>query len=123
MRTPQIRFTFLKDEHWMAAVALEHPSNDIDPGQHPPDRRGRRREHPGRREGARSHRCGPLQRRLGPRSAGGILRQVGYDTIGTDNNEPKGHKTGWGVDAPFRVKASPGDAQAGRVYGRGSPAT
>src|SRR3954451_20969154 len=31
-RTPQIRFTFLKDTHWMAAVALEHPSNDIDPG-------------------------------------------------------------------------------------------
>ena len=32
LRNPQIRWTFLNNGPWTAAVALEHPSNDIDPG-------------------------------------------------------------------------------------------
>ena len=32
VRTPQIRWTFLDRDGWTAAVALEHPSDDIDPG-------------------------------------------------------------------------------------------
>src|SRR5688572_20151188 len=33
VRTPQIRWTFLNSNGWEAAVALEHPSDDIDPGR------------------------------------------------------------------------------------------
>ena len=32
VRTPQLRWTFLDRNGWTAAVALEHPSDDIDPG-------------------------------------------------------------------------------------------
>jgi hypothetical protein len=118
-RTPQIRFTFLKDMHWMAAVALEHPSNDIDPGnlrlidedvaasiqddEKVPDLTAAVRY---------TGDWGHVQ-------LAGILRRVGYDTVETTNNEPKGHKTGWGVDASSAIKLSLATLKLSAVYGRG----
>jgi hypothetical protein len=118
-RTPQIRWTFVKNSNWMAAVALEHPSNDIDPGnlrlidadvagnirgdEKVPDLTAAVRYSGG----------------WGHAQLGGILRRVGYDTIGTDNNEPKGHQTGWGLQASSAVKLSLATLKLNAVYGRG----
>ena len=33
VRNPQLRWTFVNNGGWEAAVALEHPSDDIDPGR------------------------------------------------------------------------------------------
>ncbi len=46
LRNPQLRWTFWNRNGWKAAVALEHPSNDIDTGNLRTDRRDHRLEHP-----------------------------------------------------------------------------
>jgi len=118
-RTPQIRWTFLKDEHWMAAVALEHPSDDIDPGN-------LRLIDPDIAANIRGDEKLPdltaavrYSGGWGHAQLAGILRRVGYDTIGTDDNEPKGHKTGWGIDASSAIKLSLATLKLSAVYGRG----
>ncbi len=89
VRNPQIRWTFLDSDGWEAAVALEHPSDDIDTGQPPPDRRGHRRQHSGERGTSRSDRGGPLRRRLGPCPARRHPPQDRLRNARTpENNEP-----------------------------------
>ncbi len=104
---------------WMAAVALEHPSNDIDPGnvrlidediatniqadEKVPDLTAAIRY---------TGNWGHVQARGHP--AQGRLRHEGHD-----DNEPKGHKTGWGLDATTAIKISPATLKLGVVYGRG----
>ena len=44
---------------------------------------------------------------------------MGYDSVGTDNNQPKAHKTGWGVDPRISFKVSLATFRLGAVYGRG----
>ena len=94
VRNPQLRWTFWNRNGWKAAVALEHITNDVDTGnlrlideslasnirndEKVPDLTAQVRY---------AGDWGHLQ-------LAGVLRRVGYDTIGTTNNEPKGHKTG-----------------------------
>jgi hypothetical protein len=47
------------------------------------------------------------------------LRRVGYETVGTADNEPSGHKTGWGVDLGSSFNVSLATLRLGAVYGRG----
>ena len=119
VRNPQLRWTFWNRNGWKAAVALEHITNDVDTGnlrlideslasnirndEKVPDLTAQVRY---------AGDWGHLQ-------LAGVLRRVGYDTIGTTNNEPKGHKTGWGVNATGSFKASLATFRVGAVYGRG----
>jgi DcaP outer membrane protein len=119
VRNPQIRYTFVKDDHWMAAVALEHPSDDIDPGQirlfdeNVAANIQSNEELPDLTAAVR------YGGDWGHVRLGGILRKVGYDTRGTEGNEPEGHKTGWGVNATTAINISPATLRLGVVYGRG----
>ena len=119
VRNPQLRWTFWNKNGWKAAVAFEHATNDIDTGnlrlidesvassirndEKLPDLTAQVRY---------SGDWGHVQ-------LAGILRRVGYDTIDTVNNEPKGHQTGWGLDLTGSFKASLATFKLGAVYGRG----
>jgi hypothetical protein len=119
VRTPQIRWTFLDNNGWTAAVALEHPSDDIDAGnlrlidediaaniqanEELPDLTAAVRYGGG----------------WGHVRLAGILRKVGYDTRGTDGNEPDGHKTGWGLNLTGSANLGMFTPRLGVVYGRG----
>jgi outer membrane DcaP-like protein len=97
LRTPQIRYTY-KSGGSEFAVALESSSNDVDPGgirvidpalgstihgdQKVPDLTAHYRYDGG---------WGHVQ-------LAGILRNVAFDSSGTPGNEPKGNKTGWGLN-------------------------
>ncbi|MFL6733637.1 MAG: hypothetical protein ACJ8EY_02950, partial [Sphingomicrobium sp.] len=49
----------------------------------------------------------------------GILRKIGYDTKGTEDNEPDGNETGWGIDLTGSLKLSLATLRLGAVYGKG----
>ncbi len=117
LRNPQLRFTYLKGPH-EAAVAIEKPSNDIDVGnirlidpnlsirgnEKLPDLTGHYRYTGG---------WGHVQ-------LAGILRQVGFETDGTVDNEPKDEKLGWGVNLTSNIKFWKRDVvHLGLVYGEG----
>lgn len=119
LRTPQIRYTYKRGAHEFA-VAIEKPSNDIDPGdirvvapilgpniqgdEKAPDLTGHYRYDGG---------WGHVQ-------LAGILRSVGFETIGTPNGEPKDSKMGWGLNLTSNVKVGPKDVlHLGVVYGEG----
>jgi len=119
VRNPQIRFTFLDRDGWKAAVALEHPSDDIDPG-------AIRLIDPDLATNIRSNEELPDLTAMvryggdwGHVQLGGILRKVGYDTVGTDGNEPDGSETGWGVSLTGSAKVSLATFRLGVVHGRG----
>lgn len=119
VRNPQLRFTFLDRNGWKAAVALENPSDDIDPG-------GIRLIDPELATNIRANEELPdltamvrYQGDWGHVQLGGILRKIGFDTVGTDDNEPEGSELGWGVNLTGSVKASLATFRLGLVYGRG----
>jgi hypothetical protein len=119
VRTPQIRFTFYDRDGVSAAIAFEHPSDDIDPGQIRlvsedianglrPDE-----EFPDFTAAVR------YGGEWGHVRLAGIARSVGYDTLGTPGNEPKGDEFGWGLNLTGSVKAGFATFRAGVVYGEG----
>ena len=114
VRNPQIRWTFVDKDGLNAAVALEHPSDDIDSGQHPPDRRGRRREHP-----ARTKKLPDLTAAVryggdwGHVRLAGILRKVGYETRARRATNPRAIRPA-GASTRRRRSSSTRDAAAGR---------
>jgi hypothetical protein len=119
VRNPQIRFTFLDRDGWKAAVALENPSDDIDPG-------AIRLIDPDLATNIRANEELPDLTAMvryggdwGHVQLGGILRKVGYDTVGTDGNEPDGSETGWGVSLTGSAKVSLATFRLGVVHGRG----
>jgi len=118
-RTPQLRWTFWNKHGWKAAVALEHATNDIDAGnlrlidesiassirndEKLPDATAQVR----------------YEGKWGHVQLAGILRRLGYETLGTAGNDPRGHKTGWGVDLGASLNVSLATFRVGAVYGRG----
>ena len=119
LRNPQIRLTYKSGPHELA-IAVEQPSNDVDPGniriidpalaanlqgdQKIPDFTAHYRY-----EGSWGH-----------FQLAGILRRVGFDSAGTTNNEPKGSKLGWGVNGTANIKTWNKDViHLGVVYGEG----
>jgi hypothetical protein len=119
IRNPQIRYTYKTGRHELA-VAIEKPSSDIDPGnirlidpdiassiqndEKLPDLTGHWRY-----DGDWGH----VQ-------VAGVVRRVGFDTAGTPDNQPKGHKTGWGVNLTSNIKTFGKDVfHGGVVYGEG----
>ena len=120
LRNPQIRYTYKTDSGHEFAIAIEHPANDVDPGNI-------RELDPALGSSIQGHEDIPdLTMRWrydggwGHVQLAGILRQVGFDTAGTAENRPKGHETGWGLDLTGNVKTWGRDVlHLGFVYGEG----
>jgi hypothetical protein len=124
LRNPQIRWTPI-DGEYTAAVAIERPTNDIDPGNlrtvdpslAPVSEGGNLQTDEKlpdltaqvRRKGDWGH----VQ-------LAGILRRVGYDTVGNFYSTPKGKEIGWGFDLTSTLKVVDFDKLIlSGVYGRG----
>jgi len=119
LRTPQLRWTFWNRNGWKAAVALEHATNDIDTGnlrlidediasnirndEKMPDITAQVR----------------YEGKWGHVQLSGIVRRLGYETLDEPNNQPRGHKTGWGVNLGTSFNVSLATLRVGAVYGRG----
>jgi hypothetical protein len=104
VRTPQIRLTFYDTDGLTAAVAFEHPSDDIDQARSACVTRSSPTAC-ARRGVARPHRRGRYGGDWGHVRLAGIARSVGYDTLGTAGNEPKGDEFGWGLNLTSAIKA------------------
>lgn len=119
LRNPQVRYTFLDKDGWKAAVALEHPSDDIDPGgirvldaelaasfqadEELPDLTAQVR----------------YDGEWGHVQLSGIARKVGFETLGTPDNKPSNSKFGWGLALSTNLKWSLATFRLGAVYGEG----
>ena len=117
-RNVQLRWTPIKGGTNFA-VAIEHPTNDVDvgvlrqddpslgavqPDQKLPDFTAQLR---------RNGDWGHLQ-------LAGVLRRLGYNTPATPDNTPKGNTTGWGLDLTSALKVGHKDQLlVGGVYGHG----
>ena len=119
VRTPQLRWTFLDSDGWTAAVALEHPSDDIDPGNIRLIDENVASNIQGNEELPDLTAAVRYGGDWGHVRLAGILRRIGYDTRGTEDNEPDGQETGWGLNATTAIKLGFATPRLGVVYGRG----
>ena len=119
VRTPQIRWTPIDKNGWTVAMAIENPTDDIDPGNIrliDEDIAANLQPNEEMPDITAAVRYGGD---WGHVRLAGILRKVGYDTRGTVGNEPDGSETGWGLNATTAIKISLATARLGVVYGRG----
>jgi hypothetical protein len=119
IRNPQLRLTFLNSGGWTGAVALEQPGDDIDPG-------AIRLIDPDLATNLRGDEELPDLTALlrydgdwGHVQLSGILRKIGFETVGTPDNEPTGSEMGWGVMAAAVARWSLATFRVGAVYGEG----
>ena len=119
VRNPQIRWTFVDNDRWTAAIALEHPSDDIDPGRIRLIDEDIAANLQPNEELPDLTAAVAYKGNWGHVRLAGILRKIGYETRGTDGNEPSGHELGWGINATSSIKISPATLRLGAVYGRG----
>ena len=119
VRNPQIRWTFLNKDGWTAAVALEHPSDDIDPGNIRLIDANIAENIQGNEELPDLTAAIRYGGDWGHVRLAGLLRRIGYDTRGTEDNEPDGEETGWGINATSAILFKPIALRLGVVYGRG----
>jgi hypothetical protein len=119
LRTPQIRLTWKGGPHEVAG-ALEFATGDIDPG-------AIREFDPALGSAIKNDEKFPdltghyrYDGNWGHAQIGGILRQVGFDTPGAPDNQPKGHQTGWGINLSSSINTWRKDKlQLAAVYGEG----
>jgi hypothetical protein len=119
VRNPQLRFTFLKDDHWNVAVALEHPSDDIDTGNLRLIDEDIASNIQGDEELPDFTAAVRYGGDWGHVRLAGLLRKIGYETRGTVDNQPSGSETGWGLNATSSIKLSLATLRLGAVWGRG----
>jgi hypothetical protein len=119
LRNPQLRYTFLNGGGWTAAVALELPGADIDPG-------GIRLIDEELATNLRANDELPDLTAMvrydgdwGHVLLGGIMRKIGFDTLGTPGNEPTGSEFGWGLNLAGVFRWSLATFRLGAVYGEG----
>jgi hypothetical protein len=119
LRTPQLRFTFVNGGGWTAAVALEHATGDIDTGNI-------RLIDESLATNLRNNEELPDFTAMvryggdwGHVQASGILRKIGFETLGTVDNEPHGSELGWGVMLAGVFKFGIATIRLGGVYGEG----
>jgi hypothetical protein len=121
VRNPQIRYIVMDDEQYRFAVAIEKPSDDVDPGRV-------REIDPALSDSLQGTEEVPdvtAQFRYsgdwGHVQAAGIVRFIGFETIGTPDNEPKDEETGWGLDLTGTFNLFDGNDQilVGGVVGEG----
>ena len=119
-RNVQIRYTPFRTDHSNIAFAIERPGNDIDVGT-------LRQLDPALGPHIQNSETLPdftthfyTSGSWGHFQLAGIVRRVGYDTIGTTDNAPKGSRTGWGVSTTGHLAVFDKDKlMAGVVYGEG----
>lgn len=119
-RNVQIRYTPFRTERSNIAIAIERPGNDIDPGT-------LRQLDPDLGPNIRNDETLPdltahyyTSGDWGHFQLAGILRHVGYDTVNTPDNAPKGSSMGWGINTTGHLAVLEKDKlMAGVVYGRG----
>ena len=120
LRNPQVRWTFYDKSGFSAAVALEHPSNDIDPGNIRLLDEAVAANIQGDEKLPDLTAAVRYGGKWGHVRLAGLLRRVGYETRNTEDNEPKGHRTGWGLDLTSAINVIPAvSLKGGVVYGRG----
>lgn len=119
VRNPQLRFYLADNPTWVAAVALENPNDDIDPG-------GIRLIDPELGTNLRPNEELPdltamvrYQGDWGHLQLSGLARKIGFDTLGTVDNEPSGSEFGWGIMAGGAFKWGMATFRVGGVYGEG----
>jgi len=119
IRNPQIRWTPISGSNSFA-IAVERPGNDVDPGQirnFDPDLGNNitsTQKLPDLTAQFRSeHGWGHFQ-------VAGVVRSIGFETLGTPDNEPSDDELGWGVDLTGSFKFLKKDKiLGGVVYGEG----
>ena len=120
VRNPQLRFTFVDnggmDRGGRArASQRRHRSRRIrliDPEL--------AHQSAGQRGAARPHRAWSATRATGAMcSSPASLRKIGFDTLGTADNEPSGSELGWGVMLGGAFKWGIATFRLGGVYGEG----
>jgi hypothetical protein len=119
LRTPQLRWIPLSGEN-SVAVAIENPSTGVDPGnvEFIDPNLGTNIEADNKLPDLTAH--VRAERAWGHVQLAGILRRLGYDTLGTPNNDPSGHTVGWGFDLTSNIKFLEKDKLLlSAVYGRG----
>ncbi|WP_380872927.1 hypothetical protein ACFB49_38210 [Sphingomonas sp. DBB INV C78] len=119
VRTPQLRYTFVNNGGWTVAAALELPSNDIDAG-------ALRLIDPDLATNIKGDEELPDLTAMvrydgdwGHVQLSGIARKVGFDTVGTVDNEPTGSEFGWGLMLGTVFKWELATFRIGGVYGQG----
>ena len=120
IRNPQFRWTPLRDDHNEFAIAIERPGNDIDAGvirQLDPVL-GANIQNDEKLPDLTMH--WKMKDSWGHFQLAAIFRDVGYDTLGTLDNQPKGRKLGWGINGSGHLNLFDKDKIMGQVaYGEG----
>ncbi len=120
LRTPQLRLTLVDKDGLTAAVAFEHASNDVDTGNIRLIDENLGSSITGKDELPDFTAAIGYSQDWGHVRLGGIMRKISYETPGELDAEPKGHETGWGLNATGSFKL--GDMatfRGGVVYGQG----
>ena len=119
LRNPQLRFTSTSSDSRTFSLAIEHPSNDVDAGE-------LRNVDPSLANTVSKSEVPDLTAQMhfeqgwGHFQIAGIVRKLGYETIGGPNSSPKGSKVGGGVDVTSNVKCGEKDVlHLGVVAGKG----
>lgn len=119
-RNVQFRWTPYRTGSSEFAVALEQPSNDVDSGQireYDPELGGNIQGNETMPNLAAHFKT---KGDWGHVQVAGLLRDIGYDTKGTQNNKPKGSVTGWGVNVSGTINTWGKDKILWQyVYGHG----
>ena len=119
IRNAQLRFTFLNGGGWTGAVAIEQPGDDIDPGSIrliDPELATNLRPNEELPDLTAMFRYGGD---WGHVQLSGVVRKIGFDTVGTPGNEPTGSEFGWGVMGAGVFRLSLATFRLGVVYGEG----
>ena len=120
VKNPGIRFAAINRENLYLGIGLELPGNDVDPGavrifdpilaanltssQKVPDLIV----------------AGRVGGDWGHVRLAGIVRRVGFETLGSPGGEPDGHELGWGLNLTTALRpTSTTTIRLGGVYGRG----
>jgi hypothetical protein len=121
-RNVQLRWTPMTGANTFA-IAIEKPGNDVDAGEI-------RTLDPNLGNNIKSDEEFPditasyrINRDWGHLQVAGIVRRVGFETLGTPDNAPTGHDAGWGINVTSSLKLpSLGEGDkllVGVVYGDG----
>ncbi len=119
LRNPQIRWTPV-DGDVTLAIAIERPGSDLDPGniRELDPNLGTNIQPDNKVPDLTAH--VRIKGELGHIQLAGIARRLGYDTLGTSDNSPKGNTAGYGLAATANFKFWDKDKlMLSTLYGRG----
>lgn len=120
LRTPQLRVTFVDNDGFTAAAALEYAGNDIDPGGIRLIDESVSSSIKGKNELPDLTAAVRYGGDWGHVRLGGILRDISYETPDQPGSSPKGDELGWGLNGTGSFKlADMATFRGGVVYGEG----